>query len=99
MTTNFDAYPATFSGGEQQRVNIARPVSWKPRLLLDDPTASLYRDSAGVVLAILKELREEGTTMIGTFHDAALLQKVTDSVYRINRQKESGGIPDIRQGE
>ncbi len=80
----FDAYPATFSGGEQQRVNIARAVSWKPRLLLlDEPTASLDKDSVGVVLEILKELRGEGTTMIGIFHDTALLQSVTDSVYHI----------------
>lgn len=80
----FDAYPATFSGGEQQRINIARAVSWKPRLLLlDEPTASLDKDSVGIVLQILKELREEGTTMIGIFHDTALLQSVTDSVYTI----------------
>lgn len=80
----FDAYPATFSGGEQQRINIARAVCWKPRLLLlDEPTASLDKDSVGVVLAILKELREEGTTMIGIFHDTALMQSVTDSVYHI----------------
>jgi len=80
-----DAYPATFSGGEQQRVNIARAVSWKPRLLLlDEPTASLDQDSVGIVLDILKELRQEGTTMIGIFHDATLLQSVTDSVYHID---------------
>ena len=80
----YDAYPATFSGGEQQRVNIARAVGWKPRLLLlDEPTASLDNDSVGVVLEILKELREEGTTMIGIFHDAVLLESVTDSVCRI----------------
>ena len=83
-TCLFDAYPATFSGGEQQRVNIARAVSWKPRLLLlDEPTASLDRDSVEIVLDILKELRQEGTTMIGIFHDANLLQAVTDSVYHI----------------
>ncbi len=81
----FDAYPATFSGGEQQRVNIARAVSWQPRLLLlDEPTASLDQDSVGIVLDILTELRQEGTTMIGIFHDPALLQSVTDSVYHIN---------------
>jgi alpha-D-ribose 1-methylphosphonate 5-triphosphate synthase subunit PhnL len=85
----FDAYPATFSGGEQQRVNIARAVSWKPRLLLlDEPTASLDKYSVGVVLEILKELREEGTTMIGIFHDVALLESVTDSVYRICSQSK-----------
>lgn len=80
----FDAYPATFSGGEPQRINIARVVGWKPRLLLlDEPTASLDQDSVGVVLKILKELREEGTTMIGIFHDTALLSSVTDSVYHV----------------
>jgi len=80
----FDAYPATFSGGEQQRVNIARAVSWKPRLLLlDEPTASLDTGSVGIVMEILKELRQEGTTMIGIFHDTDLLESVTDAVHRI----------------
>ncbi len=84
-TRLFDAYPATFSGGEQQRVNIARAVSWRPRmLLLDEPTASLDRDSVDIVLALLKELRERGTTMIGIFHDPTLLQEVTDTVYHIH---------------
>jgi alpha-D-ribose 1-methylphosphonate 5-triphosphate synthase subunit PhnL len=80
----FDAYPATFSGGEQQRVNIARAVSWKPRLLLlDEPTASLDAGSVGIVMEILKELRQEGTTMIGIFHDTELLESVTDEVHQI----------------
>ena len=80
----FDAYPATFSGGEQQRINIAHAVSWKPRLLLlDEPTASLDKGSIGIVLEILKELRHEGTTMIGIFHDTELMETVTDSVFRI----------------
>ncbi len=79
-----DAYPATFSGGEQQRVNIARAVSWRPRLLLlDEPTASLDRDSVAIVLDILAELRQAGTTMIGIFHDQQLLHSVTDEVYAI----------------
>ena len=79
-----DAYPATFSGGEQQRINIARAVSWRPRLLLlDEPTASLDRSSVAVVLEILAELRREGTTMIGIFHDQDLLHSVTDEVYAI----------------
>jgi alpha-D-ribose 1-methylphosphonate 5-triphosphate synthase subunit PhnL len=80
----FDAYPATFSGGEQQRINIARAVGWKPRLLLlDEPTASLDTNSIGIVLEILKELRNEGTTMIGVFHDTTLLASVTDAVYHV----------------
>jgi alpha-D-ribose 1-methylphosphonate 5-triphosphate synthase subunit PhnL len=81
----FDAYPATFSGGEQQRVNIAHAISWKPRLLLlDEPTASLDSESVGIVVELLRELRAEGTTMIGIFHDQALLEHITDTVYRIN---------------
>jgi len=81
----FDAYPATFSGGEQQRVNIAHAISWKPRLLLlDEPTASLDNESVGIVVELLKELRAEGTTMIGIFHDQTLLENITDTVYRIN---------------
>lgn len=80
----FDAYPATFSGGEQQRINIAHAVSWKPRLLLlDEPTASLDSASVASVLEILGELRQEGTTMIGIFHDHELMASVTDSVFSI----------------
>jgi alpha-D-ribose 1-methylphosphonate 5-triphosphate synthase subunit PhnL len=80
----FDAYPATFSGGEQQRVNIARAIGWKPRLLLlDEPTASLDQHSAATVLGLLAELRAEGATMIGIFHDQELLATVADDVYRI----------------
>jgi alpha-D-ribose 1-methylphosphonate 5-triphosphate synthase subunit PhnL len=81
----FDAYPATFSGGEQQRINIAHAVSWKPRLLLlDEPTASLDKESVGIVVEILQELRAAGTTMIGIFHDHDLMTSVTDAVYQIN---------------
>jgi len=80
----FDAYPATFSGGEQQRINIAHAVSWRPRmLLLDEPTASLDKGSVEVVVDILKELRNDGTTMIGIFHDTKLMETVTDEVFPI----------------
>ena len=80
----FDAYPATFSGGEQQRVNIARAVGWKPRLLLlDEPTASLDPRSVAIVLDLLAELRAEGATMVGIFHDAGLMQTVTDEVCHV----------------
>jgi len=80
-----DAYPATFSGGEQQRVNIARAVIWKPRLLLlDEPTASLDRDSVSIVVQLLREMREQGTSMIGIFHDEKLMKSIADRVYRVN---------------
>lgn len=83
----FDAYPATFSGGEQQRVNIARAVIWKPQLLLlDEPTASLDKDSTAIVAELLKELRNKGTSMVGIFHDERLMESVTDRVYRLKQE-------------
>jgi alpha-D-ribose 1-methylphosphonate 5-triphosphate synthase subunit PhnL len=81
----FDGYPATFSGGEQQRINIARAIGWKPRLLLlDEPTASLDDQGAAIVIELLAELRRERTTMIGIFHDQELLAKVADQVCLIS---------------
>jgi alpha-D-ribose 1-methylphosphonate 5-triphosphate synthase subunit PhnL len=82
--TLFDAYPATFSGGEQQRINIAHAIAWRPRLLLlDEPTASLDPDSVAIVTELLAELRAQGTTMIGIFHDRELMEQMTDSVYPV----------------
>lgn len=83
-----DAYPATFSGGEQQRVNVARAAIWEPRLLLlDEPTASLDRESVRIVLDVLRRLRERGTTMIGIFHDPALIAAVADRVHRSGEER------------
>ena len=80
----WNAYPATFSGGEQQRVNIARAVGWEPPLLLlDEPTASLDRVSAGIVLELLSELRDRGCTMLGIFHDPELLSRIADRTVRL----------------
>lgn len=79
-----DAYPFTFSGGEQQRVNIARAVIRTPRLLiLDEPTASLDNAATDVVLAILEELRGQGCTMIGIFHHPETLHKFSDELYKM----------------
>jgi alpha-D-ribose 1-methylphosphonate 5-triphosphate synthase subunit PhnL len=83
-----DAYPATFSGGEQQRVNIAKAVIWKPRLLLlDEPTASLDLQATAVVMEILRELKKEGTTMIGIFHRQDMVRQITDRLYEIGGQQ------------
>ncbi len=78
----YDAYPSTFSGGEQQRINIARAIIWKPRLLLvDEPTASLDKASAGLVVDELMAMRAEGTAMLGILHNNELMSAIADRVY------------------
>ena len=62
--------PATFSGGEQQRVNIARGlIADFPVLLLDEPTASLDAANRAVVVRLIEEKKRAGTAIIGIFHD------------------------------
>ena len=63
------AYPTTFSGGEQQKVNLARALILPQKLLmLDEPTASLDANARGALVARLQELKDQGTAMIGVFH-------------------------------
>ncbi|MGV6874143.1 phosphonate C-P lyase system protein PhnL [Pseudochelatococcus sp. B33] len=63
------AYPSTFSGGEQQKVNLARALILPQRLLLlDEPTASLDRTARRALVARLAELKASGVAMIGVFH-------------------------------
>jgi alpha-D-ribose 1-methylphosphonate 5-triphosphate synthase subunit PhnL len=79
-----EAFPCTFSGGEQQRVNLARAVVRPLRLLLlDEPTASLDRSAMQVVLEILTELKAAGTTMIAVFHDHATMAALVDDVFHL----------------
>lgn len=73
--------PATFSGGEQQRVNIARGfIGCHPLLLLDEPTASLDATNSQVVLDLIKEKKSSGAGMLGIFHDPNTRQAVADRV-------------------
>lgn len=71
--------PSTFSGGEQQRINIARGfmVPW-PVLLLDEPTASLDETNGQVVLELIGEAKAAGTAVIGIFHDRIARESVAD---------------------
>jgi alpha-D-ribose 1-methylphosphonate 5-triphosphate synthase subunit PhnL len=77
----WDMFPSTFSGGEKQRINIIHAVIARPRfLLLDEPTASLDSASAHEAVSLILELKRAGTAMIGVFHDAALLSRLSDRV-------------------
>lgn len=72
--------PATFSGGEQQRVNIARGfIIERPLLLLDEPTASLDARNRGVVIDLIRESLGRGTGMLAIFHDADVREAVADA--------------------
>lgn len=73
--------PATFSGGEQQRVNIARSmVAQLPVLLLDEPTASLDAANRAVVIELIREARARGAAMVGIFHDQEVREAVATRV-------------------
>ncbi|KVN14262.1 alpha-D-ribose 1-methylphosphonate 5-triphosphate synthase subunit PhnL [Burkholderia sp. MSMB1552] len=69
--------PATFSGGEQQRVNIARGlIAEHPVLLLDEPTASLDAENRDVVAELIDDVRRRGAAIVGIFHDEATRERV-----------------------
>ncbi len=71
--------PTTFSGGEQQRVNIARGFAHPyPALLLDEPTASLDATNRATVLALIDEAKARGAAIIGIFHDEDARARVAD---------------------
>jgi len=73
--------PTTFSGGEQQRVNIARGFAHPyPALLLDEPTASLDVANREVVLTLIEEAKARGAAILGIFHDEAARNRVCDRV-------------------
>lgn len=75
----WDLPPATFSGGEQQRVNIARGlIGGHTILLLDEPTASLDHVNRDVVVDLIRERKAAGTAIVGIFHDLEARQRVAD---------------------
>ena len=78
--------PATFSGGEQQRVNIARGfIRPSPILLLDEPTASLDGANRQVVIDLIREARGNGAAIVGIFHDDVAREAVADSTIPVRR--------------
>ena len=76
-----DAYPFELSGGQQQRVGIVRALALKPQLLLfDEPTSALDPELVGEVLQVIKELADEGWTMVVVTHELSFARQAADEV-------------------
>jgi alpha-D-ribose 1-methylphosphonate 5-triphosphate synthase subunit PhnL len=77
--------PATFSGGEQQRVNIARGFAGNHGLMiLDEPTASLDATNRDAVLALIQQRKAKGMAFLGIFHDQEMRERVADRVIDVS---------------
>lgn len=92
-----DVYPAHLSGGQQQRAAIARALAMNPKaLLFDEPTSALDPELEQEVIRVIKDLAEEGRTMIIVTHDMALARDVADHVIFLHQGKiEEEGTPDV----
>jgi len=85
--------PATFSGGEQQRVNIARSlIADYPILLLDEPTASLDQANRDGVIDLIRQRREAGTAIVGIFHDVAAREAIATRLHNVALPTSQTGV-------
>lgn len=91
-----DTYPGKLSGGQKQRVAIARALALSPKVMLfDEPTSSLDPELVGEVLAVMKQLADEGMTMIVVTHEMAFAKEVADRVIFIDKGLiEEEGTPE-----
>lgn len=81
LSNKADAYPSSLSGGQQQRVAIARALAMKPQaMLFDEPTSALDPQLVDEVLIVMKELAEEGMTMMVVTHEMSFARDVSDQV-------------------
>jgi alpha-D-ribose 1-methylphosphonate 5-triphosphate synthase subunit PhnL len=82
--------PATFSGGEQQRVNLARGfIGGHPVLLLDEPTASLDDENRAVVVAMINEAKARGTAVIAICHDTDVRDAIADRLFALTPMQDA----------
>lgn len=80
-----EAYPSSLSGGQKQRVAIARALAMRPEIMLfDEPTSALDPEMVGEVLAVMKQLAEDGMTMVIVTHEMGFAREVADRVLFID---------------
>lgn len=85
LSDKADVYPNKLSGGQKQRVAIARALAMKPEIMLfDEPTSALDPELVGEVLATMKELAEEGMTMVVVTHEMQFAREVADWIVYMN---------------
>jgi polar amino acid transport system ATP-binding protein len=89
-------YPAQLSGGQQQRVAIARALAMKPKIMLfDEPTSALDPELVGDVLAVMRDLARNGTTMVVVTHEIGFARSAADTVvFRDEGVVEESGSPE-----
>ena len=97
LTGRADVYPGQLSGGQQQRVGIARALALKPQVvLLDEPTSALDPELVGEVLAVVRDLAQEGWTLVIVTHEIAFARDVAEQVLFLDQGvvAERGG-PEV----
>ena len=96
LETKADAYPCELSGGQSQRVSIARALALEPKILFfDEPTSALDPEMVGDVLNVMKELAEQGMTMIIVTHEMGFARQVANRViFTADGEFLEDGTPD-----
>ncbi|MBB6453890.1 polar amino acid transport system ATP-binding protein [Salirhabdus euzebyi] len=96
LESKADSYPASLSGGQKQRVAIARALAMEPKIMLfDEPTSALDPEMVGEVLAVIKDLAQEGMTMVVVTHEMGFAREVGDRVIFMDQGKiVEEGIPN-----
>lgn len=85
LSDKADAYPAQLSGGQKQRIAIVRSLAMNPDIILfDEPTSALDPEMVGEVLAVMKELAQDGMTMVVVTHEMGFAREVANRVMFIN---------------
>ncbi len=98
MSDKKDRMPHELSGGEQQRINIARALLNSPQLIVaDEPTASLDPEASDTIIQLLREISMRGTAVVLTTHNRSLLNKYPGIVYRCNAEKLEEVTNDYNQ--